>query len=405
VKARNLFCLFLFVLLALIVSKVEANEGGGKTVFVKCSHGETITEALQKHDSEPLTIKVSGICNENVEITRDDVALLAASSGATINGPDSSKNTVYVTASRTLVNGLIITGGRHGISVHGSADILNSTIQNTGRSGIDFFHGGQGLVDNCLITNNPIHGIHIEGASATVTNSNIASNGGAGIDVTLSGSARIGITDRNEYAGNTIVNNQGSGIVVHTGGNSFIGGNTIQGNGTNLSSAWGQYGIDIDRATATVIGYNTITQNAGSGIFARASTVLIGETAFGLPITGIYANVITGNGATAPVNSGIYGFLGTNFDIRSATISNNTGNGVTLTTRSTARMYDDTISNNTGNGIWLALGGGLLLQSPPVAVTGNPGFGISCVDGESSYYGDISGISGNTAGQVNCSGF
>jgi hypothetical protein len=407
VKARNLLSLLLLVLLALIVSEAQAKDGSGKAVQVNCSRGETITEALQTGHNAPLTIQIYGICHENVEITRDDVTLLAASTGATINGPDSTKQTIYARGSRTVINGLIVTGGYHGVKVTGSADILNSTIQKTGHVGIVFYHGGRGLVDHCVINNNPSIGIYIEGASATVTNSTISSNSDAGINVTLGSGARIGIADHGEYAGNTIVNNQSSGILVANGGNAFIGGNTIRGNGTNLSSLRGQYGIDIDRATATLVGYNTISENAGSGIFARASNVFIGESAFGLPTTGAYANVITGNGvlAPAPTNGGIYGFLGTSLNIRDAAINSNKGNGVALSTRSTAAIYGGSINNNVGNGIWLTLGGGLLLWETPVAITGNSGVGIICPDNESSYYGDTSGVSGNTGGQVNCTGF
>ncbi len=406
-KARILLSLLLLVLMALIVCEAEAKHDFDKAVHVNCSRGETITEALQTGDNAPLTIQIYGICHENVEITRDDVTLLAASTGATINGPDSNKHTIDVRGGRTLINGLIVTGGYAGVKVTGSADILNSTIQKTGYIGIVFYHGGRGLVDHCVINNNPGHGIYIEGASVTVTNSTISSNSATGIGVSLGSGARIGITDRNEYAGNTIVNNQGSGIMVANSGSALIAGNTIQGNGTNLSSLWGQFGIDIDRATATLVGYNTISENAGSGIYARASNVFIGETAFGLPITGAYANVITRNGALvpAPTNGGIYGFLGTSLNIRDAAINSNKGNGIALSTRSTAAIYGGSINNNMGNGIWLTLGGGLLLWETPVAITGNSGGGIICPDNESSYYGNTIGVSGNTAGQVNCTGF
>jgi hypothetical protein len=149
-------------------------------VTVDCARNQTITQALEHIPGSPLLITVKGTCNENVEIVRDDVTLLADPSGGGINGPDASQHTIRVRASRTLIDGLTVTGGKHGINVGGSATIQNCTIHDTGRNGINFYHGGHGVVDNCRITNSQNHGILIEGAVATVTNSTISSNAGAG---------------------------------------------------------------------------------------------------------------------------------------------------------------------------------------------------------------------------------
>ena len=124
------------------------------------------------------------------------------------------------------------------------------------------------------------------------------------------GSARIGITDRNEYAGNTISNNGSNGIHI-AGGSAFIGGNIISGNGTNSNALWGRYGVGIYYGNASLIGYNSITGNAGSGVFARSSAVTIGDGGFALPIGApgenpMYANVITGNGAVSPPTGAAY---------------------------------------------------------------------------------------------------
>jgi hypothetical protein len=70
-------------------------------------------------------------------------------------------------------------------------------------------------------------------------------------------------------------------------------------------------------------------------------------------------------------------------------------------------MYGNTVNNNTGNGIFLVQGAALLLQDPAVTVTGNAQFGLQCGGSEASYGGNITGISGNTGGDVspNCTGF
>jgi parallel beta-helix repeat protein len=412
-KTRMFFSFLLAASLVLGVCEAQAQIFSGFVKKVNCTNGETIARALQILDIIPITIQVKGTCNENISIVLDDVTLKADPLGGTVNGPDPNNPTITVNAARTVIDGLTVTGGRSGIKVVGSATIKNCIVQNTGQSsgssaGISFYHGGQGTVDNCKVQNNGSYGIVIEGGSATVTNSTISSNGFAGIVLTLSGSARIGITDGWEYAGNTISNNGSAGIRINGSSSANIGGNTIQGNGTNLSSS-DQCGIGIYNATAILAGNNKITGNTGSGVFASASVVMIGQPGTPLPITGPFANEITGNGATAPTKGGVFGFLGSSLDIRFATINGNTGDGVTLSLRSTARMFDDIVNNNTGNGISLALGGGLLLQSgvTPVTVAGNTFYGLQCNDGESSFAGNISGISGNTAGNLSptCTGF
>ena len=404
-KTRMSFSLLIAALLVLAGWEAQAQSFVKK---VNCTKGQTITRALQGLDFIPITIQIKGTCNENVEIVRDDVTLKADPLGGTVIGLDPNLPTINVRAFRTVIDGLTVTGvGRPGIRVGGGATIRNCTVRNNDATGILFFHGGYGTVDSCTVQNNGGFGVVIEGGSATLINSVISANTNAGINVSVSGSARIGVTDRNQYAGNTISNNQGSGILIAHSSSANIGGNTISGNGTNPNSLFGFFGVLISSASANLVGNNSITGNNGSGVYVDRSGVRIGNPGFGLPITGAFANVITGNGATLSPNGGIFGNQGALLQIESTTINGNTGNGINLQLRSTARIYDDTINNNTGNGIFLVQGAALSLQNPAVTVTGNALFGLECGGTESSFTGNTSGISGNTGGQVslNCSGF
>jgi len=394
------------LLAALLVLAGWEGQAQGFVKKVNCTKGQTITHALQGFNGISITIQVKGTCSENVDIARDDVTLIPDPLGGTVIGPDPNQPTIIVRGFRTVIDGLTVSGGGTGIVVRGGATIQNCTVQNTGSNGIAFFHGGNGTVDNCTVQNNGGHGVVIEGGSATVINSTISSNPSAGIVVSVSGSARIGMTDRNQYAGNTISSNQGSGIIISTSGGANIGGNTISGNGTNPSSVFGYFGVLINGASAALVGNNNITGNNGSGILVQYSTARVGNPSFGLPIT----NVITGNGTILAPNAatgGIFANQGSSLQIEGATINGNTGNGVFLGLRSNARIYNSTVSNNTGNGILVVQGAGLLLQDPAVTVNGNSLFGLECGGTESSFGGNTSGISGNTVGQVspNCSGF
>lgn len=158
----------------------------------------------------------------------------------------------------------------------------------------------------------------------------------------------------------------------------------------------GRFGVQVFQANAVLTGENTISGNVGSGVFVGgAGNVDIGNPFFDLP-TG---NTIKENGAKAPANfpdGGVFAFRGGSLLIRGgAKINDNTGNGVTVGLRSSARIFDATINNNTANGILLRQGGGLLLGTPAVTVTGNSQFGLQCVGTEASFEGDTSGITGN----------
>jgi hypothetical protein len=409
-KTRVFFSLLMAGLLALAVCETQALGDRGESSGVRkvnCTKGQTITHALQESGDNPITIEVKGVCNENVEIVRNDVTLIAVPPGSgAVNGPDPEKHSINVRASRTVIDGLTVTGGRTGIN--GGATIRNCTVEHTGRNGISFYHGGNGTVDNCQVQNNPHHGVTIEGGSGTVINSTISWNTGLGISINPGGSGRIGITDRGQYAGNTIGNNGSNGIHI-AGGSAFIGGNTITGNGADATALWGRHGVGAFFGSADIVGYNTIAGNAGSGVYAKSSAVLIGDRGFGLPVGAPgedpkYANVIAGNGAAAPNNSGVFGYLGALLDIRYTTISGNTGDGVILRLRSTARMYGDTVSDNSGNGILLDQGGGLRLQDPPVTATGNgSGLALQCIFGEDSFLGTFAVGSQPVSGS--CTGF
>jgi len=405
--------LSLAVLLILGVLMARADDKG-RTVEVDCTDGRSIAHALDRgNEDRPLVVTIRGICNENVVIDRDDVTLRGASSSDGVTGLDPTKDTILVDgARRVVIENLTVSGGGNGIT---------------------FARGSSGTMDGCAVQNTGGHGVRIEGGGATVINSTISSNHVAGIMLEDGGSGRIGITNANQYAGNTISGNGGDGIHLQYGATASIGGNTISGNGTDPNTVIDRAGITLYHATVVVVGNNQIKGNQGAGIIARSSSLRIGDISFGLPT----ANTISGNGL-ATTDGGVFAFVGTALDIRDATISGNTGEGVTgqgsslrirnsiisgnagqgvqaflgtsfdirnttvtgntgrpgspgigvlLTTRSVGRMRGSIIQNNSDDGIRLAFGSGFgfdFVPSAPNTVTGNAGFGVNCTDGESS---------------------
>jgi hypothetical protein len=351
---------------------------------VDCDKNQSLSHAILTADHLPMTIYVSGTCNENVFIDRRDLTLIG-DPVATINGVNPAENTVTISAERVTLNGMRVTGGLNGISVSGGdrALIVNMTVDNTSRNGINFFQGGNGTVQRTTASNNGRSGVRIESGSATVINSRMTGNADAGVHVANGGSARIGIDNRGTTQPNDISNNGNNGIHIN-GATAFINGNTITGNGTDpAAGGLGRNGIGVFHSTAIVVGGNTISGNYGAGIFAnRNSGVFVGDPNFNLPTV----NTISGNGlAGAPVaGAGIFGFLNSSFDIRDATITGNNGGGLVLRLRSVGRIQTQTVPTTiTGNGgpgdIRLELGSALRFDGGPAT------FGtISCTDTESS---------------------
>ena len=101
---------------------------------------------------------------------------------------------------------------------------------------------------------------------------------------------------------------------------------------------------------------------------------------------------------------GVMANVGSSVEIQGTTITQNTGNGVFLLLMSAGRLQGGAISANTADGVRVLTGSGVQFRSPATIVSGN-NVGLQCVGPQTGYTGDVSGISGNTGGQVNCTPF
>ena len=396
-------CLLVMLFAMAPTPPTTASADGRKFVTVQCDRGETIGDVLTKHEG-PLTVQVVGVCQEHVAVDRDDVSLIAGGVGAGIHGPDASANTVIVTGHRFVLDGLSVTGGRNAIVVSGGsrAQLQNCGVTAAGAGivsgiGILFFQGASGTVDACEATGNRSDGIMIDGAVAIITNSRFTSNGRNGVFVFGGSTARIGLTSAFAPAPNVIDNNGGNGIHITQGAMALIHGNTISGNGTNPASPVGRFGVILFQSRADLIGRNTITGNFGSGIAMVASTAFVGDPGFGLP----FDNLIRGNSTAVP-SQGVLVGTGSTVTLRNATVDANNGAGVALSERSTAVVISTSVTGNTANGVQLIHGSGVTFRPnlPLSVLTGNTGFDLKCLDGESSFTGPIA-----PGATVDCTGF
>ncbi len=405
-----------------------------QTVNVDCTQGDTIAAALM--EATPLVVVIQGTCNENIRIAKDDVTLVAGPAGGTIDGPDPNADTVLVVANRVTIAGLTLTGGRHGVNAAGAGrlTVRNCTVHNTGVNGINFFQGSDGTVNACTVQNNPGAGVGITSASATIVSTTSTGNGRGGIVLNNGGHGEIGRSG----TGNTVTNNTGSGVGISLGSSASITDNTITNNtglgvgiflGSSASITGNSIrsntstGVTVGQADAQLTG-NTVSENVGGGILTGNSRVALvgGNTidsngAFGVFATGssrvhigppssVFIGPQNVNSITANRGGGVFVVEGSTLTIGNATISGNTSTGVKLA-GSSANIFASSVTANGQNGIWIVFGASVVLSSPTVTVTGNTGFGLFCQDSFSHFQGDVSGISGNTAGDVSpgCTGF
>jgi len=421
-KGKMAIVIWIMAFLVLIAPEFAIAQG---QVKVKCDKGQSVQAALDSLNG-PATIVVTGTCNENLVIKMNDVTL----QGGAYKAYDANQSTIRVLgAQRVLITGVNVTGGRIGITATDNSAIAltNSTItKNTtgvlvtrsssarigqdfdgvagkiknmitenSSSGVSVSRGSYALIDNNTIDSNSGAGINLDAASATVTNNAIQGNKRQGIVVSNIGNARIGLTEATQPGPNTIANNNFEGIQITNGASASIFGNTIQNNGLSTHRP----GVGIYEATGQLIGYNTIKGNGGHGVAVSLGTLFNGVGDWNLTTD---PDLITENSY-----SGIQGWNNASLDVRHATVTNNTQNGIVLSLRSTLRVYDSTVSGNSWDGIRLYDGSSVArysTDSPRDSITGNLGWGIVCYGG-SNLIGVATGVTGNEAGEVSCTGF
>ena len=456
------------VILTLIVPGFAAAQNSKNPLSVNCDTGQSVQNALNRVNG-PSTIVVTGTCNQNIVIRKDDVTL----QGGIYVGPDPNQDTISVQGARRVsIKGATVGGARHGVvALQGaSLTIESSTIQANSQIGVVSVYGSSITVNLSTIQNNGLQGVVAADNSALIlTNSTVTNNGSTGVVVVRSSSARIGVNLSSVPGPNVIKNNGGSGVYVGRSSHALIDGNTIESNSSS--------GISVEGASATVtnniiranqgkgisvsssgnarIGVtdrdqpqgNTIESNVYDGIqisnsanaYMLANTIRSNGSGTGRAGVGIYratgrllgGNLIEANAGSGvdmsqgvlfqgvgdwdvtPVQdiikentlSGISGFNGSSLDVQYATIKDNTQHGISLSIRSTLNILNSTVSGNTLNGIGVYSGSAVRFGDPAASVTGNSGWGLFCGDNESSYAGNTSGVIGNTLGQVSCTGF
>jgi parallel beta-helix repeat protein len=362
--------------------------------------------AISAYQGASLTLEnstISGAANNGVvSVFGSAVTVNSSTIQGNLQGATAADNSAIVVINSHIQNNtgtgvLVIRSSSARIGQNLRGQQMKSWITGNAGNGVSVSRGSHAIIDGNDIIGNSSSGVGVEGSSATVINNIISGNGGKGIYVASSGNSRIGINDSDQPAGNTIENNGYDGIQISNSAAAYMLANTIRLNGLTT----GRHGVGIHRASGRLMGNNIIQGNGWHGV-----SVNLGQLYQGV---GDFFNLTPGpDQITGNEHSGIYGWNGAHLDIQHLTVTGNKQHGIALSLQSTLRLFDATISGNLMNGIVLWDSSSVArysTDSPRDTITGNTGWGIICY-GESHLVGGTgnSGVSGNSAGQVNCPG-
>src|SRR5271166_6392094 len=182
-------CLQTLMITSVLLSLVDPSDA--VTVKVHCSpnagRGETINAALHHLDpSGPNTIRVSGLCKENVVVEGFDRLTMIAEQGAAIADPSGGNNPtiIILDSRRVVVRGFAISGGSPAV-ICGDFSLCRfkgNTIQNAADDGV-VVSRSEATFEGDLVQDNPFRGIVLrEHSTAVIAGVSLQGNGGAGSD-------------------------------------------------------------------------------------------------------------------------------------------------------------------------------------------------------------------------------
>ncbi len=352
---------------------LTGKQAGALEFDVDCDSGETVSSFLgNAPHAGALTIRVHGVCREEVYIARDDVSIRGVTQGAGFEAPTDDSHILTLDGARRInLFHLTITGGREGIYAINGASFraFDVAISEASINGLDVGFGASGSIENSTISHCKF-GIGVSG-SLHIHNTIIEDIEQYGVH---GGSFSL--------AGGSIVQRCGAQAVL-AGSSVSICGAEIQ---DNVAGVWALDGGSVDISCA-----DTIIRRNNSGVTAYAGHVTLRDG----------AQVIENYG------SGVVGAFNGTVRIGGVVVSNNLGSGVLLEGGSSANIAGGTvISSNAGDGVFLAdTSVASFWNIEDGQISNNGGYGIYCAVSPSVaqiQINDPGFVTGNTLGQINC---
>jgi len=338
---------------------------------VNCDSGETIQAALDTLGPVgPHTITVTGTCRENIGIYASTGITIEAPPGQTatiINARPQPRVVIYVASSRAVVfRRLNIQAGSIGMLVDQASEVTieDCTFENTSR-GILLFQGSSIISYGTLVFRNHA------GAGMELDEGSVAVFGNATFE-----NNRIGISLGNGSGGTIgkiVIRGGRVGLSLRTGAVANISEMTIEDN---------EYGVVVGASTAN-FGDMVIQGNSVAGVYIaeNSSVTFSGQT---------FIRNNGSAGANPMERSGIRVSRSSLTFVNGPEISNNTGPGILVDTKSDVTLTGASIHNNTEEGLRVLRMSVVWFPGVPT-IAGNGGASISC-DRSSFVFGDLTSI-------------
>lgn len=295
-----------FTVCALAILLSQAPKLAAKVVHANCGSAK-INDALQKLDpAESNTIRVSGTCDEFVNITDfAQLTITGASKGseiASIHGT-SAGSLLWIVRSHVQINNLLLDGGQWGVMCQDFSvcAFTGNTIVNASLTGVQLENSGA-TFNGDVIQNNTNNGIVLYASHARVTDVRITgtiagpgsygsgfwmNNGSSAIvqKLTVDGNAGNGIymeggstLNYQSWMGPFSVTNNGSGgIWVTANSSASLGGVTVTGNHIGPNGE-GSGVVVTGNASASFWGGATITGNDPIDLYCSVNGITPGVT-------------------------------------------------------------------------------------------------------------------------------
>jgi parallel beta helix pectate lyase-like protein len=239
------------MVLALAFVPIGGSAQRGARDHVDC--GMTVTTDLT------LTQNITGCSGDGLDVVATGVTIDLG--GHTIRGTGSGTGAVLSGEGITVQNGTI-EGFATGVDTSGDQQLaaLRNLVVDQNGLGVSARQGHGLVIDHSAILQNSDDGVRLTVApQATISNSLIARNGGAGIDVPVDSS------DAAHFTNDTVVGNAGAGIFV-VSSTTTATNNVVTGNGGG--------GIVAGESLAPILGPayvfsgNNVSENTGLGLSA-----------------------------------------------------------------------------------------------------------------------------------------
>lgn len=248
------------------------------TVNVDCDQGESINVALAQ-PANKLTVLISGSCEEEVVINRDDVTLQGVGTDPTITAPAGAGNAIRIQGAHHVnLRGLHLAGGFHTVAADSFASFEASALQVIGALHCGIVIGNSSAyVSSSEISENEAGACAGWGASLIIQESKIINNTFMGVNtnfaqVTLTGTEVAG-SQTGLYSQDSIVDAGGPGCSFH---DNPAQGLTLQGGSLSMSNCvvgGSDVGVELRvGSTAQIAGNTTIEDTGWAGVAANGGS-------------------------------------------------------------------------------------------------------------------------------------